>query len=26
LISEINQLRTMGIASPLFSFYIGQDR
>jgi putative endopeptidase len=26
LISEINQLRTMGIAGPLFSFYIGQDR
>ena len=26
LISEINQLRTLGIAGPLFSFYIGQDR
>jgi putative endopeptidase len=26
LISEINQLRTMGIAGPLFSFFIGQDR
>ena len=26
LVSEINNLRTMGIASPLFSFFIGQDR
>ena len=25
-INESNRLRTMGLASPLFSFYIGQDR